>query len=345
MRLSFQYRYVLAGFPRRFIIVCMGNSIRWGIVGTGKIARKMAQAVAAAGGGELWGVGSRSLVGAQTFIKDFGGKRAYGSYSELYGDPEIDIVYIATPHPYHASNALEALDAGKPVLCEKPFAMDSLEAREVIARARSRKLFLMEAMWTRFLPAIREVKSRINRGEIGALRMISADFGYRSEYDPESRLFKPGLGGGALLDVGIYPVSLAHYLLGKPARIHAEAAYSPLLTDEQTAILLRFPGGQLATLSCAVRLNTAREAILCGTEGMIRIQPNWWRGTSYTLVAADGSATEYAPETHENGFVYQVLESHDCLLNGRTESEIMPLDETLEIMKTMDAIRDASRMN
>ena len=261
----------------------MQDSLRWGIVGTGKIARKMADALRSASGCHLQAVGSRDLESALAF--------------------------------------------------------------RMANKAREKNLFLMEAMWTRFLPAIKDVKVRLVRGDIGELRMLSADFGFRSDYDPDSRLFKPELGGGALLDVGIYPVSLAHHLLGKPCRIHAEAAFSPLETDEQTAILLKFPAGQLATLSCAVRTTTVHEAILSGTEGTIRIQPDWWRGSRFLLIGPNGSVEKVEPSTYPNGFVYEVEETVRCLREGLKESTLMPLAESIAVMETMDTIASKSRGN
>lgn len=318
------------------------DGIRWGIVGAGQIARKMADAIEFSSGAELHAIGSRTLESANAFARDYGAKRAYGSYEELYQDPDVDVVYVATPHPMHAENTLAALEAGKAVLCEKPLAMNAAEAEAMVASARAKGLFLMEAMWTRFLPAIVDVKRRVVAGEIGDLRMLHADFGFRTEFMPEHRLFNPALGGGALLDVGIYPVSLAHHLLGVPSRIHAEAAFGPTGTDEQTAVLLGYPDGQLATLTCAARTRTAHEAILCGADGLIRIRADWWSGSSFIFDRPNGTKETVELSTHPNGFLYEVEETVKCLREGKTESSVMSLDESLEIMRTMDTIQTAS---
>lgn len=238
----------------------------------------------------------------------------------------------------HCGHTIAALESGKAVLCEKPLAMNAAEASQMIAKAREARLFLMEAMWTRFLPLHREVKRRVREGEIGEVRMITADFGFRVEFDPTNRLFAPELGGGALLDVGIYPLSLAHQHLGTPDRIHAEASFAPTGTDEQTAILLKYAGGQLATLTCGVRTRTYHEAVLCGTEGLIRVHPDWWSGNAFTIHRSNGIIDPIEVPTHANGFVYEIEEVGYCLAEGRLESDVMPLEASLSLSKTMDAV-------
>ena len=195
-----------------------GRPIRWGILGTGRVAGRFAQALRELDDARLLAAGSRRLATAEAFARHHGVERAYGSYAQLAADPDLDIVYVASPHALHREHSLLCLEAGRAVLCEKPFALNATEAREVIASARSRGLFCMEAMWTRFLPAMRRLTELVDAGAIGELRMVTAQLGFPSEPDPSSRLFDPALGGGALLDLGVYPLALASQLLGRPGR-------------------------------------------------------------------------------------------------------------------------------
>ncbi len=317
----------------------MSSEIRWGILGLGSIANKMAEAINRTEGGVVQAVGSRSLEKAEEFAAKHDARRAHGSYEALAADPDLDVIYVATPHPLHAENTILCLDAGKAVLCEKPFAMNAQEAARMVERARQKGLFLMEAMWSRFLPALVEAKRRIEAGEIGEVKMLTADFGFRAQYDPESRIFSPDLGGGALLDVGVYVVSLDSFIFGSPIASASLAKSAPTGVDEQMAMILQHPGGQLSALTCATRTTTAHEAVIYGTEGHIRIR-SWWRGGPMTVVRSGKDPEEVTVPTDENGFVYEVQEVNRCLRDGRTESDWMPLDETVSIMRTLDALRD-----
>jgi predicted dehydrogenase len=231
------------------------------------------------------------------------------------------------------------LRAGKAVLCEKPFAINAREAAEMIATARERKLFLMEAMWTRFLPSMARLRELLADNVIGEVRMLHADFGFRTNVNPQSRLFDPSLGGGGLMDVGVYCVSLASQLFGKPDRVAGLAEIGTTGVDEQGAMLLGYPGGQLAMLSTAIRTSTPHEATIMGTEGMIRLAPAWWKGTDLT-VTRNGQPPEALNLPFEgNGYNYEAAEAGRCLRAGKLESDVMPLDETLAIMQTLDQIR------
>lgn len=315
----------------------MPDKIRWGILGTGWIAQKFATGLTALPDAELIAVGSRSQESADRFADEFHIPQRHASYEALVQDSQVDVIYVSTPHNLHRENTLLCLDAGKPVICEKPFAINAAEAADMVAKAREKKLFLMEAMWTRYLPVMVRVRELLASGVIGEVRMVTADFGFRIDFEPAHRLFNPDLGGGALLDVGIYPVSLAHMLFGAPSRIVSQATLAPNGVDEQSAYLLSYSGGQLAVLSSATRTNTQHIAFIAGTDGLIRI-PDWWHGQGYSLTRG-GKAEVVDLPFEGNGYNYEAAEVMACLRAGKLESAAMTLDESLAIMRTMDTIR------
>lgn len=317
----------------------MTTKFRWGILGAGGIARKFVTGVKALADHEVIAVGSRQQSTADKFADEYSIPHRHASYEALATDPEVDAIYVATPHPMHKENTLTALRSGKHVLCEKPFTINAAEAQVIIDEARQRKLFLMEAMWTRFIPLVAEVRRLVADGAIGAVRMISADFGYRTNFRAESRAFDPALGGGALLDVGVYPISLASMLLGTPDRIVAMAELGKTGVDEQSAFILGYPGGQLAVLHTAVRTNTPQDAVIMGETGMIRIHPPFWIPKTMTLKVAGKDAQQVEIPYEANGYNYEAVEVANCVRAGKLESDVMPLDESLAIMQTMDAIR------
>lgn len=317
----------------------MTNKFRWGILGAGNIARKFVTGVKALEDHEVFAVGSRQQATADKFGDEFNIPQRHASYEALAADPNVDAIYVATPHPMHKENTLTCLRGGKHVLCEKPFTINAAETQEIIAEARQRKLFLMEAMWTRFIPAVQEAHRLIKAGAIGAVRMINADFGYRSSFRPESRTFDPALGGGALLDVGIYPLSLASMLLGTPDRISSLANIGQTGVDEESAFILGYPSGAMAVLYTAVRTSTPQDAVIMGENGMIRIHPPFWIPKKLTLTVSGKGAQEIDLPYLANGYNYEAVEVANCVRAGQLESAIMPLDESLAIMQTMDAIR------
>lgn len=317
----------------------MAEIIRWGILGTGNIAKRFAKGLAALPDARLAAVGSRTQAAADAFGDLFHAPRRHVSYADLAHDPDVDVVYIATPHHLHKENSLLCLNAGKAVLCEKPFTINAVEAAEVIRVARARRIFVMEAMWTRFLPLMVRLREMLAAGVIGEVRMLMADFGFRTDVDPRSRLFDPHMGGGGLLDVGVYPVSLASIVFGPPARITGMAHLGETGVDEQSAAILGYAGGQLALVSSAVRTSTPHEAHLFGTEGRIHIHRPWWMPRAMTLFRNEGDGEVIEVPFEGNGFNYEAAEVARCLRAGRLESETMPLDETLSIMQTMDAMR------
>ncbi len=316
----------------------MTNKFRWGILGAGNIARKFVTGVKALEDHEVIAVGSRQQATADKFADEFDIPHRHASYEALASDPEVDAIYVATPHPMHKENTLLCLRGGKAVLCEKPFTINAAETQEIIAEARQRKIFLMEAMWTRYIPIVQEAHRLVKEGAIGAVRMVTADFGYRSGFRPESRAFDPALGGGALLDVGIYPLSLAAMFLGTPDRISSLANLGQTGVDEESAFILGYPTGAMAVLYSAVRTSTPQDAVIMGETGMIRIHPPFWIPKTLTLTVA-GKAQEIEIPYVANGYNYEAAEVANCVRAGKLESAIMPLDESLSIMQTMDAIR------
>jgi len=314
------------------------HTIRWGILGPGSISKKFATGLKSVQNATIRAVGSRDAARADTFASTFGVPRTYGSYEALVADPEVDVIYIGTPHSFHKVHTILCLKAGKHVLCEKPFAINASEAEEMIRTTREKGLFLMEAMWSRYLPTIVKTRELIGAGKIGEVQLIQADFGFRAQVNPEGRLFNPSLGGGALLDVGIYPLSLAHMILGTPSGITSSATIGSTGVDEQTAIILSYDGGQMAILSTAIRTSTPQEATIIGTDGWIKIHRPWWISDTLTLYADGDKHTIPCPVTG-NGYNYEAEEVGKCIRSGKLESDIMPLDETLSLMQVMDQIR------
>ena len=317
------------------------KKIRWGILGTGAIARQFVRGLRSLPEAEVLAVGSRSEASAAKFADKRNIPRRHAGYGGLASDPDVDVVYIATPHPFHAENATLCLEAGKPVLCEKPFSVNAAEAERVVGLAKEKGLFLMEGMWTRFFPLMEKVRRLVSTGALGEVRMLNVDFGFRADPDPASRLFAPELGGGALLDVGVYCVSFASMVLGRPSGSVGISHLGDTGVDEQASVILEHQGGRLANLSVGIRTTTPQEATIMGTDAYVRIHHPWWRPNSMT-VSRPGEADETieAPVTG-NGFNYEAAEVMRCLQMGETESEVMPLDETVSVMRTMDGIREA----
>jgi dihydrodiol dehydrogenase / D-xylose 1-dehydrogenase (NADP) len=313
------------------------TNIKWGILGCGGIAAKFARALRVVRDAQLCAVASRSETKAAEFCKKHCAKKWYNGYEALADDPEIDVVYIATPHVFHKEHTILCLNHGKHVLCEKPFAINKGEAEEMAAAARAGKLFLMEAMWMRFLPVIGKVRELVAGKAIGDVRMLTADFGFRPEFNPESRLFNPLLGGGSLLDVGVYPVAFAHLIFSKPPwGIASTASFAPTGVDESMAAVLRYDKGELALLSSSLALATACEAKIFGTKGSISI-PHFWRAES-ALISA-GNKKKISIRFRANGYEYEAEEVMRCIREGKSESDVMPLSESIAVMETMDKIR------
>jgi predicted dehydrogenase len=317
----------------------MAIKIRWGILGTGYIAGKFAEALAFLPDAELEAIGSRTQNSASAFARRHNVPRVYGSYQALAQDPKVDVIYIATPNGLHHENCLAVLQAGKPVLCEKPFMVNSSEAEEVITLARQKKLFLMEALWTQFIPAFVEARRMWEAGEIGEVRLVTADFGYICDRTPPAPLYNPVLAGGSIMDVGTYPISLAHLVFGEPDTTASLAHIGASQVDEQTGILLGHRGGQIAVGYSSFEIESPKEAVVMGTKGLIRIHSPFYCPAGFTLCLNDKEPREFRIPYEGNGWNYQAVEVMQCLRTGKLESAEATHGETLALMRTMDRIR------
>ncbi|MCL2425065.1 MAG: Gfo/Idh/MocA family oxidoreductase [Oscillospiraceae bacterium] len=315
------------------------SKFKWAILGPGAIANKFADDLTIVPDAELYAVGSRNVERADDFAKKYNIPKAYGSYEEMVKDKEIDCVYISTPHPMHIDAALLCIDNGLNVLCEKPFAMNKKEAQAMIDAAQKKGVFIMEAHWTRFLPAIRKTVSWIKNGKIGDVRMIHCDFSFRADFDPESRLLKKELGGGGLLDVGCYTLSMATMIFGNnPDVITSVGDMGATGVDEQTAMLLKYGGGQIAVLSCGVRTSTYHTLNVFGERGSININ-GFWCADSATL-KVDGEEPVTFTEKEGNGYNYEAIAVMEAIHAGKKESNLMTHAETLAIAELSDTIRE-----
>jgi predicted dehydrogenase len=317
----------------------MTNTIHWGILGTGWIANEFAQGLAELDDAELVAVGSRTASSASRFADRFQVPRRHASYQALAEDPDVDVIYVATPNPLHREHCLLCLASGKPVLCEKPFALNAVQARDMVRAAREKKVFLMEAMWSRFFPLMGKVRALVDEGAIGEVQVLVADLCIHFDFDPSDRRYAPDLGGGALLDLGVYPLSFASMIMGPPSRITTMAHLGETGVDEQSGIVLGYEQGQVSTLYTSIRVDSPVEALLLGTRGQIHIHPWWIRPETITLSVAGQEAKRIEVPFTGNGYQFEAAEVMACLRAGKLESDLMPLDETLSIMETMDDIR------
>jgi len=317
----------------------MDKKIRWGILGTGWIAQKMAEALSIVNDASLVAVGSRTKDKADEFARRYRVGTAYGSYEELAVDPGIDIVYIATPHPYHCANTLLCLRNGKAVLCEKPFAMNEKEVLQMISTAREYHVFLMEAFWTRFLPSIEWVLDSIASGVLDQVRHIKSDHGVFRPFDPNHRAFNKSLGGGSLLDIGIYPVFLTLLLWGEPDQIDSVPHIGPTGVDESLALTFKYNDGRIATLFSSFTVDSTVETHICGTGGRLKLNRWWFCPVPIELAKGDDQPQTIHFEYAGNGYNYEAEEAVRCLRSGKKESEILPLDFSLRLIRLLDRIR------
>jgi predicted dehydrogenase len=312
--------------------------IRWGVIGPGSIATGFAEAMQWAEGGTITAVASRSTERADAFADRFGIPTRYGDYDALAADPGVDVVYVATPHARHEADAVACLQAGKHVLCEKPLALNARQAARMAEEARARGLFLMEAIWSRFLPAYRSLVDVIGAGLIGEPLLVEGDFGFRRPVDPRHRHFAPDLGGGALLDLGIYPMQLCTLVLGPIERVVADGVVGQTGVDEVVTALLHHRGGGLGVVKAAIRVAMTCTARIAGTDGVIDLPAMMHCPNSLTVSSAAG--VERIDASYEgNGLRFEIDEVHRCLAEGRTESDVVPLHESIALAATMDAIR------
>ena len=355
------------------------KSIRWGILGTGNAADAFVRGLARVQGATVAAVGSRTLASAQAFAGRHAIGKTHDSYEALAADADIDVIYIATPANRHKDDCLLCINAGKAVVCEKPFALTANEARQVVDAAKAKRVFCMEAMWMRFMPLVQKAHAIIKEGAIGQVRMLTADFALPARIDPGSRWIDPARGGGALLDRGVYTISLAVYLLGEPTDVLASANMAPTGVDAESAAVLRFAGDATAILWSSFRTRGSNEAVIMGEKGRLRLGEPFYRPHRLRMETVPPPApADAAPNTDGgglkqklkenavvqrvfrrvqpllrrpamdllqpidgNGYSYEAREATRCLREGLTESPLMPLDETMQVMDVMDRVRAA----
>jgi len=316
--------------------------LRWGVLGAGWIADVFARSVLGHTRSGIQAVASRDGHRANLYARRFEVPTVRfgdGAYERLVADDAVDAVYIATPHSFHREHALLAIAAGKHVLVEKAFARNAAEAQEIVDAARAAGVFVMEAMWTRFLPHMIEARRLVSEGAIGEVVHVSADFGGSPEYDPASKSFDPALAGGALLDLGVYPIHLIHDFLGTPASVRAIGALAPTGVDLRETIVMNYPErGAMGIALSTFEVDTARLASITGTAGRIDFGREWYGPTSFTLHRDGRKSLEFRQDV-PLGWQYQVAEVARCVSDGRLESEIVPHAATLEVMRVMDEAR------
>ncbi|PWN07226.1 Gfo/Idh/MocA family protein [Rhodohalobacter mucosus] len=317
----------------------MDKIIKWGILGPGNIATLFADDLQLSDRAILQGVASRNLDKARDFSSTYQSHTYYGSYEELADDPDIDVIYIATPHPFHCEQTLMCLQKGKSVLCEKPMGMNATEMKSMFAEARARNLFLMEGMWTRFIPATKKLLQLLNEDAIGELLFMRADFGFKSDAGPESRLFKKSLGGGSLLDIGIYPVYLSLLAFGLPHEIKAMARMTKSGVDSYCSMLFGYADGAKAVLESTFEAETPTEATLFGSRGSIKLQSRFHHSENITITL-NGEEQNLKLPYRGNGYFHEIEEVNDCLLNKKTESSNYPLQTSLDLITVLDHVRD-----
>lgn len=317
------------------------EQLGWALVGTGNIVRKFLIGLRAAQGVGKIGVVSRQRERAVSFALEHGLDQGYADLEEALSDPSIHILYIGTPHPTHKDYALRALRAGKAVLCEKPVCMNRFEMQEIRDTAYATHTFFMEAMWTRFMPAVRMAQEWMRQGQLGAVHLVQANFGFSAPFDPKSRVFDPHLGGGALLDAGIYPLSLAFLVYGgmPPEQVHTLMHLGPTQVDEQVCGELSFGAQRMAQISASIRMNTESHAWIYGEKGHICL-PNFVFGRSAILNLEGKPAQTYSPDIIGNGYNYEAEEVMRCVREGRISSGMMSMEESLAILTTMDQLRE-----
>ena len=319
------------------------TKIRWGILACGKIAKKFAADLKLVEDGELIAVASRDFERAKQFAADFPAKYVFGSYEELVNCEEVDAIYVASPHSHHHEHTLLCLNHGKAVLCEKAFAINQQQAKEMIELAKTKKVFLMEALWTRFLPHYLKVRDMIAEGKLGELKGVLANFGFKPPEPVSPRLFEPALGGGSLLDIGIYPVFLAQSILGVPDSITAKMDPAHTGVDEQCSMVFHYKNGMTANLFSTLASNLETDADIFGTKGRIRLTNRFYEPSTTIQYYPDIiTSRTIIPIEKEAGWGYQheIRHVNECLQKGLTESPVWSLDETLSLMQTLDAIRE-----
>lgn len=311
----------------------------WGIIGPGKIAHKFAQDLQKLPNARLHAVASRSLDRAQAFGETYGASHYFGAYQEIVNCPDLDVVYIATPHTGHFENTLLCLRHKIPVLCEKPLAVNLRQVQRMILAAQQSQTFLMEAIWTRFLPTHLKMWELIQQGAIGKVLSVKADFGFKANFNPDGRLFNKALAGGALLDIGIYPVFLAMNVLGKPDEILAMGHIGSTGVDEEVGVLFKYKEGQTAHLHSTIRSDTKTEAFIYGSSGTIYLHTRWHEPSTMSLLQTGQTPVHFKFAYKTHGYSYEAEEVMRCLEAGKIESEYLPLQFSADLMDVLFSIR------
>jgi dihydrodiol dehydrogenase / D-xylose 1-dehydrogenase (NADP) len=315
------------------------ENFRWGILGPGRIAYRFADGVRAVQGAEVYAVGSRSQERAASFAEFYGAPKAYGSYEALVDDPDVDAVYIATPHRYHYENTLLCLNAGKPVLCEKPFTVNAAQAKELFDLAHEENLFLMEGLWSRYFPLYQKVRQWVQDGEIGEIRVMTSTFGSNVPRLLDDRMLNHELAGGALLDMGVYPIAISQWIFGKnPVSFTATSLLGETAVDELTSVSLVYDDGAVSQFTCNMQAQSVNDAYVYGTKGYIHVHPPLWASTRASLVKEDQELTVSRP-FRATGFEYEIEDAMRCMRLGLLESPVMTHADTLANMELMDKIR------
>ncbi len=312
---------------------------RWGLIGPGKIAHTFAKALEVIDDGQLFAVASRSSGRAAEFAMEYGAPKSYASYEALVEDADVDGVYVATPHPFHHDQTMLCLEAGKPVLCEKPLTVNARDAKHLIDNAKSRGVFLMEALWTRYFPIYSRIREWLDENRIGELKLLDSNFCFRAPDDPEHRTWNHELAGGALLDIGVYNIAVSQWVFGdNPQSFNAHSIISETNVDALTAATMIYSDERISQFTCSFLMDGANDFVIYGTEGRIRIHPRFWCANEATLIQGDQRETKHEL-FRATGFEYEIEEAMRCIRAGLLESPGMTHADTLANMELMDAIR------
>ena len=318
----------------------MEKALKWGIIGLGKIADKFASDIQLSSNGVLYAVASRDIEKAKEFALKYSAVKYFDSYEMLAQDSELDIIYIATPHSFHFENTMMCLKNNKNVLCEKPIGMNMQQTQKMFDEAKFRKLFLMEGLWTRFIPATEKLFDLLNDKVIGDLLFIRAEFGFKADFDPESRVFKKELGAGSLLDIGIYPVYLSLLTLGKPENIKVVARYTSTGVDSYCSMLFDYKNSVKASLESTIEANTPIEAYIYGTKGHIKLHTRFHHTEKISVYINGDLTDEYKIPYAGNGYLHEIEEVNNCLLNNQTESSKLTHQTSIDLISILDRVRN-----
>jgi len=323
----------------------MNKTYKWGILGAARIADKFADGLKILPNAERYIVAARSLERAEAFKEKHGFSKAFGSYEEMLADPELDVVYIATTNNLHFEHTMMCLEAGKAVLCEKPFASNLSQVEQMVNKAREKNVFLMEALWSRFIPSMIQFKSQVENGAIGRPLLLQCNFGFISPFDPYNRIYNPELGGGSIPDIGIYPIFTAMYLFGKPENIEVMSVPAPTATDWTSSILFKHKKKEISMLTSSFEMILDNEARVYGEGGYLKLHNMFHIPTRLTLHANDGRETEIPVDLNGNGYNYEAAEVMDCLDKGLIESPGLPHDFSIDMMQVLDEVSRKAQEN